>query len=146
MDIRSLLESLNENKSRYVVIGAMAFPHHGYARATLDIDIFIEPSEENAQRTLKALTDFGFDTSDLSVPDLVRYKVLIRDYAVQVDVHPFVAGVGFDEVEERSEETTILGVPVRVPCLDDLIQMKQAAGRTKDLEDLKFLQALRKRR
>lgn len=145
MDIRSFLESLNENKSRYVVIGAMAFPHHGYARATLDIDIFIEPSEENAQKTLKALTDFGFDTSDLSVPDMVRYKVLIRDYAIQVDVHPFVAGVGFDEVEERSEESTIMGVSVRVPCLDDLIRMKQAAGRTKDLEDLKFLEALRKR-
>jgi predicted nucleotidyltransferase len=146
MDIRSLLESLNGNNSRYVVIGAMAFPHHGYARATLDIDIFIEPSEENAQRTLKALTDFGLDTSDLSVTDLVRYKVLIRDYAVQVDVHPFVAGVGFDEVEGRSEETTIMGVPVRVPCLDDLIRMKQSAGRSKDLEDLKYLEALRKRR
>jgi predicted nucleotidyltransferase len=146
MDIRSLLESLNENESRFVVIGAMAFPHHGYARATLDIDIFIEPSEENAQRTLKALSDFGFDTSDLSVSDLVSYKVLIRDYAVQVDVHPFVAGASFDEVAERSEESTIMGVPVRVPCLDDLIIMKQAAGRTKDLEDLKYLQALRKRR
>ena len=145
MDIRSFLESLNDNKSRYVVIGAMAFPHHGYARATLDVDIFIEPTEENAQKTLKALTDFGFDTTDLSGADLVRYKILIRDYTVQVDVHPFVAGVSFDEVAERSEESAIMGVPVRVPCLDDLIQMKRAAGRTKDLEDLKYLQALRKK-
>ena len=80
----------------------------------------------------------------MSGADLVRYKILIRDYTVQVDVHPFVAGVSFDEVAERSEESAIMGVPVRVPCLDDLIQMKRAAGRTKDLEDLKYLREVQK--
>ena len=42
MDTESLLKSLGTYKVRYVVIGATAFPVHGYARATLDIDIFIE--------------------------------------------------------------------------------------------------------
>ncbi len=59
MDTESLLKSLNAHNVRFVVIGATAFPVHGYARATLDIDIFIEPTEENARRTRAALERFG---------------------------------------------------------------------------------------
>ena len=143
MDIQSLLELLNAHSCRYVVIGALAFPHHGYARATLDVDIFIEPTEDNAARALEALTRFGFDTTDISVDDLLSYKLLIRDYSVQVDIHPFVAGVEFDEVWDGSVQSTINGIPVRLPALDDLIRMKKAAGRPKDLEDLKYLEAIK---
>jgi predicted nucleotidyltransferase len=125
------------------VIGALAFPHHGYARATLDVDVFIDATPENAARCLAALADFAFDVTDLTVEDLTRYKVLIRQYVIQVDLHPFVAGAQFEDVFQRSEASTIGEVPVRVPCLDDLIAMKVAAGRPKDLEDLKYLTQLR---
>lgn len=76
MDTEKLLRSLNARKARYVVIGATAFPVHGYARATLDVDLFIEPTEENARRVREALADFGYDVSDLTVEDLQRKKVL----------------------------------------------------------------------
>jgi predicted nucleotidyltransferase len=39
----------------FVIIGATAFPIHGYARATLDIDLFIRPEPRNADRVLDAL-------------------------------------------------------------------------------------------
>lgn len=41
MDTEGLLRSLRDHAVEYVVIGATAFPIHGYARATLDIDVFI---------------------------------------------------------------------------------------------------------
>ncbi|MBN2384101.1 hypothetical protein JXQ70_14590 [bacterium] len=78
MDTENLLRSLNEHKVRYVVIGATAFPVHGYARATLDIDIFIEATPENAQATLVALNDFGYDVTDISLEDLLTKIILIR--------------------------------------------------------------------
>lgn len=143
MDIRSFLASLNEHDVRYVVIGALAFPHHGYARATLDVDVFIDAVAVNAGRTLQALAATGFDVTELSVDDLLKFKVLIRQYVLQVDVHPFVSGVAFADVWARSEASQIDGVPVHVPCLDDLIRMKEAAGRPKDLEDLRVLRQLR---
>ena len=143
MDIRSFLASLNEHDVRYVVIGALAFPHHGYARATLDVDVFIDPLPENADRVRQALAATGFDVTDLTVEDLLKFKVLIRQCALQVDVHPFVSGVDFAGVWSRCECSEIEGVQVRVPCLDDLILMKEAAGRPKDLEDLKHLRQLR---
>ena len=67
MDIESLLRSLNAHEVEYVIIGATAFPIHGYARATLDIDLFIRPETRNADRLLKGLRDFGYDVQDLTV-------------------------------------------------------------------------------
>ena len=64
MDTEGLLKSLNAHDVVYVVIGAAAFPVHGYSRATLDIDVFIQPTPDNAARTLRALTAFGYDVTD----------------------------------------------------------------------------------
>ncbi|RKZ21220.1 hypothetical protein DRQ23_07575 [bacterium] len=44
MDIEKLLKLLKENNVKYVIIGATAFPYYGYMRATMDVDIFIEPT------------------------------------------------------------------------------------------------------
>lgn len=145
MDIPSLLKSLNAHDVKYVIIGATAFPVHGYSRATLDTDIFIDPTLDNAQKTLNALRAFGYDVADLSVEDLLTQKILIRGYVVQTDVHPFVAGIpDFKEVWDHKVAGEILGVPTHFVDLDRLIVMKRAAGRPKDLEDLKYLSAIKK--
>ena len=143
MDTEGLLRSLNAHDVRYVLIGATAFPVHGYARATLDVDIFIEPSEENAARAHRALIDLGYDLSDVSVPELLAKKVLVRQYVLEVDIHPFVAGVTFEEVWRNRVEDRIGATPAAFASLDDLIRMKEAAGRPKDLEDLRALRKLK---
>lgn len=143
MDIESLLKSLNAHRARYVIIGATAFPVHGYARATLDVDLFIEPSEDNARRVRAALAEFGYDMTDVSVEDLLTKKVLIRQYFLEADIHPFVAGVTFDAVWERRLEDRIGQTPTAFASLDDLIRMKEGAGRPKDLEDLRVLRQLK---
>lgn len=144
MDIENLLRSLKECKVRFVVIGAMAFPIYGYARTTLDIDIFIDPEEENAKATLKALKKFGYDMSDISLKDLLNKKLLIRQYAVETDIHPFVKGIAFDEVWKNKVAGRIGGMEVYFASLDDIIKMKKAANRSKDREDLKVLRKLKK--
>jgi len=59
MDTEDLLRLLKEHKVDFVIIGATAMPVHGYVRASLDIDIFIRPERQNAERTLEALKAFG---------------------------------------------------------------------------------------
>ena len=49
MDIENLLRLLKERKVKFVIIGATAFPVHGYVRATVDVDLFIESSKPNAK-------------------------------------------------------------------------------------------------
>ena len=146
MDTEALLRSLNALDVRYVVIGATAFPVHGYARATLDVDVFIEAAQANAERVLAALAAFGYDVSDLSVEDLLTKKVLIRQYRLQTDVHPFVKGVAFADVWANRVPGSIGETPTVFASLDDLIAMKTAAGRPKDLEDLRVLRKLRARK
>ncbi len=143
MDTESLLRSLNAHSVRYVVIGATAFPVHGYARATLDIDIFIEATPENARRTLAALQEVSYDVTDITVKDLLTKKLLIRQYLLETDIHPFVAGVTFDEVWCNRIASHIGQTPANFASLDDLIRMKQAAGRPKDMEDLRVLLKLK---
>lgn len=143
MDIDGLLRSLNGHSARYLVIGATAFPVYGYARATLDLDLFIDPTPENAARVRAALTDFGYDLTDVSVDELRTKKVLIRQYALETDIHPFVKGITFEDAWARRVNDQIKGVPVGFASLDDLIRMKEAAGRPKDLEDLRVLRRLR---
>lgn len=146
MDTEDLLRLLNAHRVEFVIIGATAFPIHGYARATLDIDIFIRPAPPNAARLLEALRDFGYDVSDITLEDLLSKKVLIRQYLVETDIHPFVAGATFDQVWKNRISGTYGNEKVFYASLDDLITMKRAAGRPRDLDDLKILQALKQKK
>jgi len=143
VDIEGLLRSLNDHDARYVVIGAVAFPIYGYARATLDIDLFIQPTPENAQRVRAALIAFGYDMSDVTIDELLSKKVLIRQSVLETDIHPYVKGVDFEEVWKDRTEDRLGDTPVAFASLDHLIRMKEAAGRPKDLEDLRVLRRLR---
>jgi predicted nucleotidyltransferase len=145
MDTEQLLRLLKENRSSFLVIGASAFPAYGYARATLDIDIFIRPDRQNVRRTMKALEQFGYDLMDLSPDDFLKNKILIRQYTVEADFHPFVKGVKFEKVWEKRIKAKFGNTEVYFPSLDDMIKMKRAAGRAKDREDLKFLIKLKEK-
>jgi len=144
MHTEQLLKLLKEKHVKFVIIGATAFPVHGYSRATLDIDIFIKPEKANAQRTLKALKEFGYDVTDITVDDLLTKKVLIRQYLIETDIHPSVKGVTFEKVWKNKIKARFGKTFVWFASLDDLITMKKAVSRTKDVEDLKYLRRLKK--
>lgn len=146
MDTEKLLKSLNENRVDFIVIGATAFPVYGYARATLDIDLFVRPERENIEKLRKALMSFGYDLSDISEDDLLKNKLLIRQYALETDIHPFVKGVTFENIWKNKITAKFGGTEVYFPCLDDMIRMKKAAGRAKDLEDLKYLKKIKEKK
>lgn len=145
MDPEGLLRSLNAHRVRYVVIGAAAFPVHGYARATLDIDILIDATPANARRTLIALREVGYDVTDVTLEDLLTKKLLIRQYILETDIHPSAVGVTFEEVWKNRVRDKIGATPANFAGLDELIRMKQAAGRPKDVDDLRVLLRLKEK-
>jgi hypothetical protein len=79
----------------------------------------------------------------VTVDELLTKKVLIRQYLVEADIHPYVRGVTFDEVWSRRVHDRLGQTPTVFASLDDLIRMKEAAGRPQDLEDLRVLRRLR---
>lgn len=146
MDTEGLLKLLKEHKVDFVVIGATAFPVHGYARATLDIDIFIRATGENAEKILAALKVFGYDVTDVNKEDLLKKKILIRQYAVETDIHPFVTGITFERVWKNKVKAKLGNTYAYFASLTDLIRMKLAAARPKDMEDVRYLKKLKVRR
>jgi len=146
MDTEKLLKLLKENKAAFLVIGASAFPVYGYARATLDIDLFVKPDLKNIKNVMKALREFGYDITDLSPEDFLSSKILIRQYTLEADIHPFVKGITFEEAWKNKISAKFGETRVNFPCLDDMIKMKKAAGRNIDLEDLKYLRKIKKRK
>jgi predicted nucleotidyltransferase len=146
MATERLLQLLNENKAVFIVIGATAFPVYGYARATLDIDLFVKPTRSNILKVMKALRRFGYDLEDLTANDFLTHKVLIRQYDLETDIHPFVKGVDFRDIWKSRIKGRIGEADVFFPSLEMMIRMKQNAGRAKDREDLKFLRRLLKKK
>lgn len=59
-DFEELLACLNARNVRAVIIGGHALAFHGHPRYTKDLDVFVDPTLENAVALLEALTDFGF--------------------------------------------------------------------------------------
>lgn len=145
MDTEGLLKSLNAHGVEYVIIGATAFPVHGYSRATLDIDVFIRPTRDNAGKTRTALKSFGYDMSDATVSEMLSHKILIRQYTVETDIHPFVKGADFEEIWKRKIPGKIGEAEAYFASLDDLIAMKKAAGRARDKEDLRILMKIKRK-
>lgn len=64
-DYRDMLSALSEVGVDFLLVDAFALAAHGLPRATGDIDIWVRPNRENAERIWRALRRFGAPTRDL---------------------------------------------------------------------------------
>jgi predicted nucleotidyltransferase len=141
-DYEEFIESLNRIEARYLIVGAHAVAFHARPRATKDLDIFIEPTRENAERVLAAIRDFlgadlGISIEDLSTPGQI---VQLGVAPMRIDLLSRLAGVeDFKDAWERRVEADFSDVPARYISLEDLIQTKTSAGRDQDKADLHSL-------
>jgi len=58
-DWREFVELLNSNEVEYLVVGAFAVAFHGFPRYTAGLDLWVRPTDENANRVLRALSEEG---------------------------------------------------------------------------------------
>ena len=68
-DYRDILHALSDEKAKFLLVGAYALAAHGYPRATMDIDIWVMPSPQNADAVLRALRRFGAPLHNLTKED-----------------------------------------------------------------------------
>lgn len=139
--LRGVYSSLHKHRVKYLTIGGIAAILHGVPRATFDLDILIESTPENAQRLLDALLDAGFGTASLvTAEQLLAHEITIFRDRVQIDVQTSTKGIAFEEAWERREVMQYEQQEFHVLSRDDLIASKRAAGRPKDLEDVRLLE------
>lgn len=147
-DYRDLLRELNSAQARYLVVGAYAVIFHAEPRFTRDIDLWVEPTPENAERVWTALAQFGAPLSDLTKSDLCNPEMVYQIGVApnRIDVLMGVGGLDFSDAWKNRVESTYGGEPIRFIGLDDLIRAKEAAGRPQDQLDLTLLREARARR
>jgi hypothetical protein len=139
--LQGVFSSLQKHKVKYIVIGGIASVLHGIPRATFDLDILIEATEENCQSMLDAFIEAGLGTASLiTAEELLAHEISIfKDY-VRIDVQTSTPGIIFEEAWENRETMKYQGQVVYVVSKDDLVSSKRAAGRDVDLEDVRLLE------
>jgi hypothetical protein len=136
-----ILRAFRDESVEYLVIGAHALAAHGHVRATLDIDLWVRPTPENARRTWRALQRFRAPLAKMRVEDFAEPDVLyqIGLPPSRIDIMTSVTGLEFEAAWPNRIMATFGDVTTPVLGLDDMRTAKRAAGRLKDLADLEEL-------
>jgi len=129
-----------------MLVGGYALAAYGHPRVTLDFDLFVEASPENAEKLYAALEDFGIPLASGNVtPSDFAKKGAIYQIGVapcRIDIINEIAGVCFSDAYPRATIIDFNGLPVRVISLEDFLANKKAAGRHKDLADVEILEKI----
>lgn len=133
LDLGELIAVLARHGVDYVVIGGVATQVHGHRRTTMDLDLTPDPDPENLRRLGAALAELE------ARPVENGEEMLLTQYG-QIHILKEPKGARpFDEMRERALLVDLNGVAVAIVSLDDLIRMKRAAGRPRDLDDIATL-------
>ncbi len=148
-----IFATLERHGVDYVAIGGIAANAHGSRRLTLEVDIIPEPETPNYELLAAALNELdapetAVDASFRSLDprdsfDLARADVLkLATAAGDLDVINGAPGAPpYEDLRKRAIEVEVRGTRIRIASLDDLIAMKRATGRPRDLRDIADLTA-----
>ena len=142
-DFRDLLAQLRRADARFLVVGAHALAVHGVPRATVDLDVWIDASPENAARVWAALAAFGapLDALEICETDLTRPDT-VAQFGLppwRIDILTGISGVTFDEAWPERVEAYFEDVLIPFIGHAAFIRNKRASGRLKDLADIEAL-------
>lgn len=136
----------------FVVIGGLAAVLHGSTRITQDVDVCYDPDPANLEVLGHALQDldaqlFGIAEDVPFVPDadtLRRTEILtLATSAGKLDLLRAPDGApSYARLRRQAETVSVGAFAVRIASTADLIAMKTAAGRAKDLGDIEELEAI----
>lgn len=159
--IHEIVQSLNEAKVRYLVVGGLAVVAHNYLRYTADVDLVFSLDSENVSRAMSVLDRLGYKprvpVAAAEFADAAKRESWIRDKGMVVfqmvserhrrtPIDLFVTEpFDFEHEWARAAWKSIMGSE-KAPVLNikELISMKKKAGRAQDLVDVEFLEEIAK--
>jgi predicted nucleotidyltransferase len=157
LDIQGILEELAQEGVEFLVIGGVAVGYHGHIRATKDVDVVPAPDPANLKRLAGALEALeaqvegadDFDHGELPDPlnptelELGGNWILLTRLG-RLDVMQWIGEDAlWETLADGAVEDKIAGLTVKVIGYDDLVRLKQLAGRPEDLADLQHLRQAR---
>jgi Nucleotidyltransferase of unknown function (DUF6036) len=141
-DFSEFIASCAAHSVRFLIVGGYAVAAHGHPRFTKDLDVWVWLDEQNANRLVSALEDFGFGSLGLTPADFLEEGVVVQlGYPPKrIDILTQVDGVQFDPCWERRVEVEIGGQRVPFLSANDLLANKKAAGRPQDMADVSVIE------
>ena len=141
-ELREVITAFDEANIEYAVCGGLAMAIHGFARATLDIDLLIR--EESLEQAFKTAGKLGYDIHGLDISFKERAVEIRRiskidDNGEVLSLDLLLVTVKVEDVWRGKEKHAFLGKDLWVISRDGLIKMKTLAGRPKDLGDIDSL-------
>jgi hypothetical protein len=141
-DFKEFVGLLIQHKVEYLIVGGYAVGIHGHPRYTGDLDIWLNPTEENAHKIVHCINDFGFESFGLKASDFTKSGNIIQlGYPpLRIDLLNQIDGVTFTEAYSNRLNIEIDDLFVDFIGYKDLMANKKASGRLRDLDDLEQLQ------
>lgn len=135
--------ALNDAGAKYLLAGAQAGILWGHVRATRDIDLLIEPTEENARLVLEALDSIGFVlTRDLDPGQVATSPVTVIGDLWHVNLFNLAWSVRYEDAISEARIFEVDGIQIPIISLRHLIASKRT-GRLQDAADIEVLEQLR---
>jgi hypothetical protein len=149
-----VFRALNGHGVDYLIIGGVAVQAYGHVRTTQDVDVIVAPDARNLERLAAALKELharlkgvdahllGIDPTDAThLRDGANFGLATRAGGLDVwtDAAELKGARSWAQMRERAITAEVGEQPLRFVHRDDLIRMKLAAGREKDLQDIAAL-------
>jgi hypothetical protein len=160
-DLLAILNRLHDSQVDFVIVGGVAAALHGGSRVTFDLDIVPSLDPDSWVAAVDLLVALGAHPRIPEPLERIRDVALVRtwreekgmlalsfrspDGSVEVDLLVSESD-RLDRLRGAADQVHLEGRTFFVACIDDLIAMKQKAGRPQDLLDIGELQAIRSRR
>lgn len=158
--VETIIRRFNEAGVRYLIAGGFAVIAHGYTRLTMDLDLILNLEPENALKALEILKAEGY-APKIPVPieqfadaelrhNWVENRNMVA-FPLWSELHR-MTGIDLFVTElldfERAFSDRLIAqlgpdLDANFVSFDDLMVLKHAASRPKDLQDIYYLQNLK---
>ena len=137
-DFLDFIKLCNRFEVKYLIIGGYAVSVHGYPRYTKDLDICIELSDDNAEKMLKVINEFGFDSLNLTKDDFLKpdFITQLGYEPLRIDILNDLDGVDFKIAWQNKRMVTMQEESVAFIGYYELLKVKAKAGRPQDIADI----------
>ena len=138
--VRDVFVALNRSKVVYLLVGGLASVVHGVPRTTVDIDLFVRPTEANVGRSMRALRRVGLVSETEHLDDILASGGVTFMNDQDVDVITDLPGADFGSLWRRRRLVAYQGIRVPMISRGDQIRLLRSAGRPQDLADADHLE------
>lgn len=145
---RLILQALIDFEIEFMLVGGYAVNLYGYNRPTGDLDLWLNPTDENKLKLLKMLSLKDFDDESLnyiSSSDFSKPTVFsMGEVPLKIDFLTHINLIQFDGAYLKKNIVEIDGLKVPFIHLNDLVLSKINTGRSRDKGDIEELQKIQK--